>query len=171
MHMFLKVNLRTWGQRWEWEINRCWLQSRRGTLVIAEVRKHPMQTFSGCSGPKARPSHPLPVHEWVSFTKCWLFCCCFWKTNASFQGSPSQLISVLRTLSPWTYYYGFIQVWDLDFVISFSSSWTLWTLLSYDTNFHRPGSCLADPIPCLSLPPHSPCRQDVAVCKCSLFSL
>lgn len=144
------------------------------------MRKHPFQTVPGCSGPKARPSCPRPVQGCrVSLTKYWLFCCCFWKTKASFQDSPPprhrpQLISVLRTPCPWTHYCGFVQVGDLDVVISSPSSQSLRTLLSYDPNLHRlppAWRMLTDPTPCLSLLPAHPCHQDVAVCKCGLLPL
>lgn len=80
-------------------------------LVRSKTEKAPISNLLRLPGAKGQDYPPLScAWMWSVLTKCWLSCCCFWKTNASFQDSPSQLISVFRTPSPWTHYYGFVQV-------------------------------------------------------------
>lgn len=106
------------------------------TLIVKEVLTHSKlpPKFLKCS-----PSSHLVKECGVTN-----FCCCFWKITASFQESLSQLISMLRTLSPWTQSCGFVQTWDLNFPISSPFPSPFWILLSCKKNIFGCGEIRAD---------------------------
>lgn len=156
---------------WKWMRNRHWPQTRKVTLVISRNEKATISNLPRLLGAKGQ-AFPPSFCTWMSVPhKILALLLLFLENKCFLPRFPLPINICAQDSESLDTLLWIVQVWDLDFVISSPSFWSLQSLLSYDTNFHWPRGCLDDPVPCLSLLPRFPCCQGVALCKCSLFSL